>query len=211
MFHGTKNHSTCELGHSQPSSRERRHSENDGPQARGDDGSRKGTIVFRKKWLVCTSSHISYKRTEYQNPHFLDAHHHIFVDPPLTHRSGRNFSGSNRCLLFKRKNIHSSIPSDHLSLSYSRESLPLEPAAFEGNTHKSTVVVTPNQAEMVPPNITRLATEVNNIPSSDDHIQAGTAADSLKASSNGIAMWKLVGISVASSVERTRKYALFDD
>ena len=53
----------------------------------------------------------------YQSPHFIDAHHQVFVDPPLTHRSGRNFSGLNRCLLSKEKN-HSSTTSDLLSPNY---------------------------------------------------------------------------------------------
>ena len=53
----------------------------------------------------------------YQSPYFIDAHHQVFVDPPLTHRRGHNFSRLNRYLLSKEKN-HSSTTSDLLSPNY---------------------------------------------------------------------------------------------
>ena len=38
---------------------------------------------------------LSYKQLEYQHPHFLDDHNQTILGPPLTHSSGRKFSGSN--------------------------------------------------------------------------------------------------------------------
>jgi hypothetical protein len=54
-------------------------------------------------------------RNEHRNPHDVDGH--ICSNPlapPLTHRSGRNFSVSNRCPLFKN-----SLP-DGLRLSLTK-------------------------------------------------------------------------------------------
>lgn len=45
-----------------------------------------------------------------------------------------------------------------------------------------------NQAEFLPPNANQLTTEVNNVPISDDHIQASAAADNLVDSPYDIKM-----------------------